>query len=196
MTYRVTKVSLSLLNRCFLVLLALMLSGVPANSSPAISGNGVGIAVGQNSYRISSAVAEACTGMDEVGPSFFSIGPGKSHSATCVVLSRSELSAPVTASISGQVRSFMGSGLRGARLTLYNADTDVVIATITNHFGYYRFRDQPVSDFYILTVSHKSALFLDASRGFTLEEDILNMNFAESPPEELLRTDQSLRRDR
>jgi hypothetical protein len=196
MTYQIDKVSSALLNRWFLVLFALLVSGIPALSFSAISGSEFDIAVGQSSDRVSFVAAKSCAVSDDLSLSVLGIGTGMSHSATCVVLSGRELSAPVTASISGQVRSFMGSGLRGARLTLYNADTDVVIATTTNHFGYYRFIDQPVSDFYILSISHKSALFLEASRGFTLEVDIPNMDFVESPPEKLLRTDPSLRRDR
>jgi hypothetical protein len=51
---------------------------------------------------------------------------------------------------------------------------------VTNSFGYYRIDELEVSEFYIMTVNHKRYLFLDASRSFTLDEDIVGMNFTAS----------------
>lgn len=81
------------------------------------------------------------------------------------------------ASITGRVATQSGRGISGAVVTIFNTATGESQSYLTNSFGYYRFNDLPVSDFYVMTVSHKRYLFLEASRSFTLEEDMFNMDF-------------------
>ena len=84
------------------------------------------------------------------------------------------------ADVSGRVSTSFGRGISGAMVTIFNTSTGDSFTRMTNTFGYYQFNDLPVSDFYVMTVSHKRYLFLEPSRSFTLEEDMFDVDFIAS----------------
>jgi hypothetical protein len=84
------------------------------------------------------------------------------------------------ADVSGRVSTSSGRGISGAMVSIFNTSTGDSFTRMTNTFGYYQFNDLPVSDFYVMTVSHKRYLFLEPSRSFTLEEDMFDVDFIAS----------------
>jgi len=81
------------------------------------------------------------------------------------------------ASITGQVRSSDGSGLSGITIRLTDLTTGEVKTATSNSFGYYTFDDLTVQDFYQMIVSAKRYRFSNASRTFTLTQDLSGLDF-------------------
>jgi uncharacterized delta-60 repeat protein len=75
------------------------------------------------------------------------------------------------ASISGRVKTSSGRGISRVRMTL-TSQSGVVKTAMTNPFGYYRFTDLPVGEFYVLAVAHKKYQFTPNSRTFELFDDL------------------------
>lgn len=84
------------------------------------------------------------------------------------------------ASITGRVTDYYGRGVYGAYVQLFDANTGTGKLAVTNSFGYYRFDDNPVGDFYVMSVSHKRYTFVNGSVSFTLEDNLSGMNFQAS----------------
>ncbi len=83
------------------------------------------------------------------------------------------------ATVSGRIAYSNGRGVGGVRLELLNASTNQLVSTVTNSFGYYSFKDLPVSDFYVLYVpsGRRVGAGVIGSRSFTLESDLAEVNF-------------------
>lgn len=83
------------------------------------------------------------------------------------------------ASVSGQVTTSDGRGVRGARIDLLNASTNQVRYATTNTFGYYTFTELRVGDFYVISVpvTKKSGNRTPLAQSFTLESDLSGLNF-------------------
>jgi hypothetical protein len=79
--------------------------------------------------------------------------------------------------ITGRVTDQWGSGIRGAVLTLSNANTLETRSVMTGSFGYYRFDGVDVGDFYILTVNHKRYGFPNGQVSFTAIDSLANVDF-------------------
>lgn len=99
---------------------------------------------------------------------------------TCTFLNLRLDTSAAPASIQGRVSTAEGRAISGAYITVANATTGETFRAVSNSFGYYRITDLPVSEFYIMTVNHKRYLFLDASRSFTLDEDMFSADFTAS----------------
>lgn len=97
--------------------------------------------------------------------------------ATCVFNNSAVVTTAAPASISGRVSTADGTGISNARMTLMNASTGETFYALTNAFGYYTFEGMPVADFYILSVGHKRYSFSDEQRAFTLEDDLMGVDF-------------------
>jgi hypothetical protein len=100
--------------------------------------------------------------------------------ASCVFVNQQITPSAAPASVAGRVATESGRGISGAVITMFNTATGESHTQRTNAFGYYRFNDMAVADFYVMTVSHKRYLFLEASRSFTLQEDMFDMDFTAS----------------
>ena len=112
----------------------------------------------------------------DTGP-FTNAGGGQaiSHLAFCFEPFTGPTAAP--ASILGRVMNSYGRGVYGARVMLFDVSTGTAKYSITNTFGYYRFDDLPVGDLYELSVAHKRYKFSNSSLPFTLEADLMGMDF-------------------
>lgn len=84
------------------------------------------------------------------------------------------------ASVSGRVLDIDGNPIRGATLQMWNVSRGEYSYAYSNNFGYYTVTDLPVSDFYVLTVSHGRYSFFDNTRSFTLNDDIAGIDFQQS----------------
>ena len=82
------------------------------------------------------------------------------------------------ADISGRIVTPDGRGVKGVRVTLFDAGTGETFNSISNSFGYYNFLDKPVSRLYTLTaVSSKKAPIRNNVRTFSLSADLYSMDF-------------------
>ncbi len=86
-----------------------------------------------------------------------------------------------TASIEGSVISSSGRRLKGITVTLQNASSSIFKTAITNGFGYYRFEDLEVGDFYVMSVRNKRYNFENSPLAFTLNEDFAPVAFVGTP---------------
>lgn len=86
--------------------------------------------------------------------------------------------APTAAgvTIAGRVITANGRSIRGARVTLTNADGTTRSVT-TNSFGFYRFDDVPVGETYVIKVSSRRYEFNENARVLTLNEGVEELNF-------------------
>jgi uncharacterized delta-60 repeat protein len=82
-----------------------------------------------------------------------------------------ETPTAANASISGRVKTSAGRGISRVRMTL-TSQSGVMKTAMTNPFGYYRFTDLPVGEFYVLAVAHKKYQFTPNSRTFELFDDL------------------------
>ena len=87
------------------------------------------------------------------------------------------------ASISGRVMTSNGSGIRNARLVLFDSLGGQRVAQ-TGTFGYFRFEDVPVGEIYVLTVYSGRFVFVQPSQIITLTEDLTDVNFTSEPSNE------------
>jgi hypothetical protein len=79
--------------------------------------------------------------------------------------------------IIGRVIDEKGSGIRGATLTLTNANSLETRTVLTSTFGYYRIESVDVGDFYILTVNHRRYGFPNGQLAFTVVDTLTDMDF-------------------
>ncbi|MDM7923436.1 MAG: carboxypeptidase-like regulatory domain-containing protein, partial [Pyrinomonadaceae bacterium] len=105
------------------------------------------------------------------------IRPDEAESIVCTFKNAFTGTTAAPASISGRVATADGTGIYGARMVLTNASTGETVYATTNPFGYYTFEGMPVSDFYILGVGHKRYTFAENQRTFTLNEDLVGVDF-------------------
>lgn len=82
-----------------------------------------------------------------------------------------------TASIDGRVQTADGLGIRGAMLTLLDAETGEMRTAVTSTFGYYRFEDVVVGRFYVVSVASKRYEFSVSTRGFSLDDNLTGIDF-------------------
>jgi len=94
-------------------------------------------------------------------------------------LARLTFAVPTAASvsISGQVITSGGAGIRNAVVTLSGGNLTEPLITKTTSFGYYRFEGIPAGGTYIVTVSTKRYTFNNSSQVLNVQEDIADVNF-------------------
>ncbi len=85
------------------------------------------------------------------------------------------------ASISGRVVDSFGTGIGGARLTVMDAATGQLFNARSNPFGYYSFTGLEAGNFYVMNITHKTYQFADDTRTFSLQDDIVGVDFIANP---------------
>jgi hypothetical protein len=83
--------------------------------------------------------------------------------------------APV--SVTGQVRASDGSPLSGISLRLTDITTGEIKTTSTDTSGYYTFSDLTSQDFFQLTITSKRYRFQNATRSFSLNDNVTGIDF-------------------
>src|SRR5690606_12426880 len=101
----------------------------------------------------------------------------EAEQVTCTFNNALQGTTAALGSITGRVTNATGIGISGATLTLVNAGTGHTVRAITNPFGYYTFENMEVEELYILSVGHKRHNFLDSQRVFTLDGDLVGIDF-------------------
>ena len=85
------------------------------------------------------------------------------------------------ASVSGRAVDSFGNGIGGARVSVMDAQSGAISTAITNPFGYYTVDSLEVGNFYVMTISHKRFVFADDTRTFSLQEDLVGVDFIANP---------------
>lgn len=98
-----------------------------------------------------------------------------SHISLCYVLGLGTTAAPV--SVSGRVTDEDGRGIGRAMVMIQNLNTEETRTVITNWSGNYRFKDLPVGDLYVVTITNKRGGFNRQTRSLVLNSDEENLNF-------------------
>ncbi len=83
--------------------------------------------------------------------------------------------------ITGRVVDPYGRGIARERIELQNASTGEMKIAITNTFGYFRFIDVPVGDFYVLSATSRRYTFAVPTLAFTLEDNFSGVSFVALP---------------
>lgn len=102
-------------------------------------------------------------------------GNGLSHISFCFEPFTAPSAAP--GSVAGRVSTSEGTGLYGATVMIQNVNTGEVRYTMSNTFGRYSFKDLPLTDFYVMSVSHRRYQFANGTRAFTLDSDLADIDF-------------------
>lgn len=82
----------------------------------------------------------------------------------------------VAVTVGGRIRTETGRGISRAAVTMTDSSGNVQ-TTYSTTFGYYRFRDVPAGDTYVLTVKGKRYNFSQPSQVVNINEDTLGINF-------------------
>lgn len=83
--------------------------------------------------------------------------------------------------ITGRVVTNQGRAIKGARVVLQSASGAETRVALTNSFGYYRFDEVEVGEFYTLSVQSKRYTFENSPYSFTLTEDFAATAFVGTP---------------
>jgi aqualysin 1 len=100
------------------------------------------------------------------------------ETVTCTFTSEPLAPTAGEAVVSGRVVNTRGEGVRGVKLSLFNATTGETRITMTNSFGFYSFSQLEVSQFYVLTAQgSRRGPIANNQRSFTLNDDLSNLDF-------------------
>ena len=91
------------------------------------------------------------------------------------------ITTAANANISGRIVSQTGRGIGGVKVVIVGGSLTEPRYTQTNPFGYYRFSDLDVGEYYVVTVYSKRYVFSNPSRVISLQEDIFNADFIGNP---------------
>jgi hypothetical protein len=83
--------------------------------------------------------------------------------------------------VSGSVVNTNGRAIKDVRVVLYRASDGQIRTAITNMFGYFRFDQVEVGEFYTMYVQSKRFTFENSPYSFTLEDDFTSMSFIAMP---------------
>ncbi|MGI8786954.1 MAG: choice-of-anchor Q domain-containing protein [Pyrinomonadaceae bacterium] len=135
------------------------------SGSQAINAGGNALALDENNQPLTT---------DQRGAGFPRINDGT------VDIGAFESSSPTAASVSigGQVTTATGRGVSSARIVLTDSRGNQSFA-MTNPFGFYRFKEVPAGETYIVEVKHKRYVF--AAQVVSLTEDFGDLNFTAQP---------------
>jgi hypothetical protein len=111
----------------------------------------------------------------DTGPFVLPTGQAISHISFCF----NPFTAPSSssASLAGRVLTSGGAPISGATVMIQNLNTGATSYLLTNSFGRYATKGLPVGDFYAVTVMHRRYIFDDATRYFTLEASLTDLDF-------------------
>ncbi len=104
--------------------------------------------------------------------------PGES--IVCTFTNAQLVPSSAEVSVSGRAIRTDGFGISRASVTLANVATGETTSTITNAFGYFSFKAE-IGQTYMLSISHKSRVFVPDSMMISLFDDIGGIEFVESP---------------
>ncbi len=79
-------------------------------------------------------------------------------------------------SVSGRVLSAKGNGIRNVIVTMTDKTGNILTAR-TNSFGYFRFDEIPVGEFYVISVSSKRYIFDQSSQVLVVNDELTDINF-------------------
>ena len=158
------------------ILLLLLSLGVQAQSggnfvvTQTVIGSG-GDAGSGGPFALSSTIAQPLSGSASAPP--FSLQAGFWTTPTL---------APTAASvtITGRVETATGAGVRNAVLTVITSRGQMLV-TRTNAFGYYMIENLTAGDNCVISVSARNATFSQATRVFTLVDQLTSMDFIADP---------------
>ncbi|HUR96706.1 MAG TPA: carboxypeptidase-like regulatory domain-containing protein [Pyrinomonadaceae bacterium] len=85
------------------------------------------------------------------------------------------------AGLGGRIVNASGHGIGGIKVEITNAEGTVVLQSLTNAFGYYRFESVTTGDTYIITPTHKRYAFSPATRVYNHLDEALDLNFGIDP---------------
>jgi len=105
--------------------------------------------------------------------------PGGGQAVSHISFCFETFTAPSAAdgTVSGRVVTSKGAAISGATVLVQNLSTGEVKYVTTNSFGRYAVGELNVGDFFVLSVSHRRYFFSDATRHFTLEADLADVDF-------------------
>ncbi len=104
------------------------------------------------------------------------------EAVTCTFTSQELAPTSAPASIIGRVSNSNGMAVRNVRLTLLDLNTGQRRTALTNSFGYYTFTDVPINNMYTVVAQESKRMeFTPASRTFSLDGDIFDVNFTAFP---------------
>ncbi len=94
-------------------------------------------------------------------------------------LARLNFTVPTAAgsTISGQVMTAGGNGIRNANVTISGGDLPEPITTRTGTFGFYSFTGIPAGGTYIVTINAKRYTFSNPTQILNVQDDIADANF-------------------
>jgi hypothetical protein len=100
---------------------------------------------------------------------------------TCTFTNSQLGSTAAPANVSGRVTNAFGNGISGVSVSLNDLSSGKIRTALTNSFGYYTFINCKTEDFYLMSVSSKKYKFQSAQQTFTLQGDLLDLNFVANP---------------
>ena len=109
------------------------------------------------------------------------IVPAEGNIITCTYTNSQLTVTAAPATVSGRVTTAAGAGIRGVSVALNDLTTGQTRYTLTNSFGYYTFSNAQTEDFYAVAVESKKYRFQSNIQTFTLQNDLLDVNFVALP---------------
>ena len=148
--------------------------GGGASTSPSACGNEttrwVGFLDSMMTPRISKAII--IVGDDDSG------GNGNTQHLSFIGATIATLATTAAdASVSGRIVNNRNRGVSRVFVTISNASTGEIKTAISNSFGYFRFTDLEVGDFYIMIVRHRSYQFENDTQSFQVFDNINDIVF-------------------
>lgn len=97
----------------------------------------------------------------------------------CTFTSQEIAPSAARATVSGRVLDELGTGVRGATISLLDATTGRTYYASTDSFGYYQFRNLQTGDFYVLRVAGRVKKYNvgNGTKTFTLNGDLADADF-------------------
>ena len=109
------------------------------------------------------------------------IVPAEGNFITCTYTNSQLTVTAAPATVSGRVTTAAGAGIKGVSVALNDLTTGQTRYTLTNSFGYYTFSNAQTEDFYAVAVESKKYRFQTNIQTFTLQNDLLDVNFVALP---------------
>lgn len=132
-------------------------------------------------WQLSSITCNSSNSVVDLVNRRVSIAAGEGEQIECTFTSDEIAPSSAGATVTGRVVSTDGRGVRGITITMLDASTGILKMAVTNTFGYYSFKDLPVTHFYVLTaVSTKRHSITNNVQTFTLSDDLNTTPFVTS----------------
>jgi CSLREA domain-containing protein len=145
----------------------------------ALRPNSLAIDAGNNAFAVDPFSNNAFL-TDQRGPGFPRIIDGNADGTAIVdigAFERQMITTAANVSVGGKVTDAFGKAISRTTVTIRNASTGETKTAYTGSFGYYRFENLPVGDFYVVSVSHRRYAFSQNSQIIVLNDAAENVNF-------------------